>query len=43
MAGVFYTLQDFLVHTKNITYILMLPGLFGLLGFWHFLTEKDDQ
>jgi hypothetical protein len=43
MDVVFHTLHDFMAHTKNITYILMVPALLGFIGFWNFLTEKDDE
>ncbi len=43
MDSVFYTLQDFMIHTKNITYIVMVLALIGITFFWCFLTEKDDD
>lgn len=44
MDSVFYTLQDFMAHTKNISYILIALSLIGLAGFWYFLVggEEDD-
>ena len=39
----FYTLQDLLTHTKGVTYILMIFVLLGMIGFWRFLTERDDE
>jgi len=39
----FYTLQDFMIHTKNITYILMVAILIGITGYWLFLTDRDDD
>ncbi len=43
MDNIFYTLQDFLTHTKGVTYILIVLILIGLTGFWKFLTERDDD
>ncbi len=37
------TLQEFMLHTKNITYVLMVGALLGITGFWLFLTERDDD
>jgi hypothetical protein len=37
------TLQEFMLHTKNITYVLMVVALLGIAGFWLFLTERDDD
>ncbi len=38
-----FTLQAFMLHTKNITYVLMVAALIGITGFWLFLTEHDDE
>ena len=43
MDSTFYSLQDFMMHTKSITYILMGLGVLGLLGYWLFLTERDEE
>jgi hypothetical protein len=43
MEGIYYTLQDFLLHTESITYLLMGAGLLGMLGFWFFLTGRDEE
>ena len=43
MHNIFYTLQDFLTHTKGIIYILIVLILLGMLGFWKFLTARDDD
>ena len=43
MEQVFYTLQDFMVHTKAVVYVLMGIWLIGVVGFWRFLTERDDD
>ena len=43
MDTVFYTLQDFLTHTKAVIYILIVLALFALAGFWSFLTARDED
>lgn len=43
METVFFTLQDFMTHTKGITYLVMGGILVALPLFWAFLTGKDDQ
>ena len=43
MDARFYTLHDFLLHSKSITYILMGAILIGLLLFWFFLSGRDDK
>lgn len=43
MEQVFYTLQDFMVHTKAVVYILMGLWLIGVVGFWSFLTSRDED
>ncbi|MDR0338824.1 MAG: hypothetical protein LBH65_00945 [Desulfovibrio sp.] len=43
MDNVFYSLHDFMVCTKSLTYILMGLGVLGLLGYWIFLTGRDDN
>ena len=43
MEQVFYTLQDFMVHTKAVVYVLMGLWLIGVIGFWHFLAGRDED
>jgi hypothetical protein len=43
MADTFYTLQDFMTHTKSVTYIIMGAILILMPLFWRFLTDKDEQ
>ena len=43
MEGIFYTLQDFMAHTKGITYLLIIAILLGITGFWCFLTDRDED
>jgi len=37
----FFTLQDFMLYTKGVIYILMGVALCGITGFWLFLTDRD--
>lgn len=37
------TLHEFMLHTKNITYVLIVAALLGIAGFWRFLTDRDDD
>lgn len=43
MEPVFHTLQEFMLHTKNIVYLLMAAGLVAFPLFWRFLTERDEK
>ncbi len=43
METIFYSLHDFMLHTKTITYMLMGLGVVGLLGYWLFLTGRDES
>jgi hypothetical protein len=43
MESTFYTLHDFMVYTKGVTYILMVLALCGFAGFWIFLTGEDED
>ncbi|MDR2744190.1 MAG: hypothetical protein LBB66_03180 [Desulfovibrio sp.] len=43
MDSAFYSLQDFMLHTKTLTYILMGLGLPAMLGWWLFLTGRDEE
>lgn len=40
---IFHTLQDFLLHTESIVYIIMGLSLLGFIGFWFFLTGRDQE
>ena len=37
------TLQEFMLHTENITYILIVLALVGITGFYIFLSGRDDE
>jgi len=43
MDGIFYTLQNFLTHTEATTYLIIIAVLLGMLGFWNFLTDRDEE
>jgi hypothetical protein len=43
MENVFYTLQDFLLFTKGAAYYLMGAALLAILGFWLFITGRDEE
>jgi hypothetical protein len=43
METIFNTLHDFMLHTKNITYILMFGILVIMPLFWLFLTGRDEK
>jgi len=37
------TLHEFMLHTENITYILVVIFLVGITAFWRFLTDRDEE
>lgn len=43
MENIYYTLQDFLTHTKGVSYIIIVLTLAGMLLFWNFLAGRDDE
>jgi len=43
MENMIYTLQDYMLHTENITYIIMGMSLVGIVGFFLFLTGKQED
>ncbi len=43
MDGIFYTLQDFMTYTEDVTYILIVAILLVMLGFWNFLVARDED
>jgi hypothetical protein len=38
-----HTLQDFMLHTESITYIIIVAALIGMTFFYRFLTDRDDD
>ena len=43
MEEIIHTLHDFMLHTESITYFLMLVSLLGFLGFWLYLSGRDED
>ena len=43
MESTIHTLQDFMLHTESITYILIVAALIGITFFYLFLTDGDDD
>ena len=43
MEGTIHTLQDYMLHTETITYILIVGALVGITFFYRFLTDRDDD
>ena len=43
MEQAFYTIHEFMLHSENITYIIMGISLLAILGFISFLTGRDDD
>ena len=39
----FHTLYEFMIYTKSLTYILMGVTLVLFLGFYRFLTARDQR
>lgn len=43
MEHIIYTLQDFMVYTKGITYLIMGGILIFMPLYWCFLTDREDD
>lgn len=43
MESMIYTLHDFMLHTKTITYVLMGVALVSFVGYWAFLTGREEK
>ncbi len=43
MESTIHTLQDYMLHTESITYILIVAALIGITFFFRFLTDRDDD
>jgi hypothetical protein len=43
MDVVFYSLQELYESAYMVTFIAMAVAFVGLLGFWRFLTSRDDD
>ncbi len=38
-----HTFQEFMLHTKNIIYILIVMALLAMPAFWVFLSGRDED
>jgi hypothetical protein len=43
MENAFYTLQEFLLFTKGAAYYFMGAVILAILGFWLFITGRDEE
>lgn len=43
MHATFNSLHDLMVHTKGVTYALMGLVLIGMVGFWLFLSGREQD
>lgn len=43
MNGEFFTLQDFLIHTKGATYLLSILFILAFIWFSRFLTDREED
>ena len=43
MESTIHTLQDYMLQTENITYIIIVAALIGITFFYRFLTDRDDE
>ena len=38
-----HTMQEFMLHTKNIIYILIIAALIAMPAFWKFLSGDNKN
>jgi len=43
MDSIFYSLQDFMIFSKGITYLIMGLILILMPLYWLFLTDRDEK
>jgi len=43
METTIHTLQEFMLHTESVTYIIIVAALIGITFFYRFLTDRDDD
>ena len=43
MSEDIHTLQEFLLHTKGMLYLLVILFLVGFVYFWRFLHDRDKD
>ena len=37
------TLQEFLTHTKGVSYLIAVIVMVGFIPFWSFLIDREDK
>ena len=43
METTIHTLQEYMLHTESVTYIIIVAALIGITFFYRFLTDRDDD
>ena len=43
METTIYTLQEYMLHTESIAYIIIVAALIGITFFYRYHTERDDD
>ena len=43
MENTIHTLQEYMLHTETITYLIIVAALIGITFFYRFLTDRDDD
>ena len=43
METTIHTLQEYMLRTESITYIIIVAALIGMTFFYRFLTDRDDD
>lgn len=43
MESTIHTLQEYMLHTESITYVIIVAALIGITFFYRFLTDRDDD
>ena len=43
MTEIFYSLHDFMLHTKSWTYIFMGLTVLAIWGFYLFISGRDEK
>jgi len=43
METTIHTLQEYMLHTESITYVIIVAALIGITLFYRFLTDRDDD
>lgn len=40
--GIIHTFQEYMAHSKTMTYMVMILVLFSIAGFWTFLGDRGE-